>query len=450
MRGKRFIGVLMVLVILSMPLGSLAESVENRLKDYKEDYDGQYERILKLKTNNRADQIGMIQDLKILKGTDKGLELEKGLTRVEGAAIYLRLFGEEINQGNWQRDNKVYKSKFTDIPNWAKSDIDYLSDSGIVNGISEEEFGSNNPMAAHEFTTLVLRGLGYKDSEGEFVWNKSLEKAVEIGLLSREEKEEIEKDKLFTRDEVATIIYNALFLQFKDSSKTVIANPRDYNASPYFTKLFYLELNDEEVEELKKAMATQEYIVFDNDPDKREILLNNIHDLLDDTTKLFKRHINGVEMGFKVKKVNDIKYGQSIKDDPNYVNRHIGFTAEIVDPILGKKDIDLRILWNLRGNRLTIDTDTNYFGYTGEEIIIDYIRTVEKDLVYSQDRLWIQHGVAGVEDFANANGLEIVDGSEISRSVYSYDGKKVLDVIDIHRDGSIDYHRLKVPGTFAN
>ena len=77
---------------------------------------------------------------------------------------------------------------------------------GLINGISEDMFGSKDYMTGDQLATLLLRAKGYSDAKGDFVWNKALQKAVEIGMLKEEDKAFIEKEPGFTRGEMALLV----------------------------------------------------------------------------------------------------------------------------------------------------------------------------------------------------------------------------------------------------
>lgn len=54
------------------------------------------------------------------------------------------------------------------MPDWAKSTIDYLHANNLVNSISKTKYGSNEIMTLNEYSTLILRALGYSGSFGDF------------------------------------------------------------------------------------------------------------------------------------------------------------------------------------------------------------------------------------------------------------------------------------------
>ncbi len=167
-----------------------------------------------------------LNKLGILKGTDKGLELNEGLTRAQGATMYARLLRLESEIEKWAKENKDYKSPFNDLPTWVKSTVDYLYAKGLVKGISDTEYGSSNMMSVNDFTTLVLRALGYNDSSGDFQWNTAGKKTEEIGLYSDDKvgPTNILESKSFTRGSMSYVSYNALFFKNLKTGDRLIDN----------------------------------------------------------------------------------------------------------------------------------------------------------------------------------------------------------------------------------
>lgn len=107
-----------------------------------------------------------VKDLGILEGTNKGLELEKGMTRAEGATMITRLGGYPVRQYKNEEGvyvDHVYDFNFDDVPDWAYFTVGYLERHGKIKGITETEFGSNKEMSARDFFTMILRVLEYDD-----------------------------------------------------------------------------------------------------------------------------------------------------------------------------------------------------------------------------------------------------------------------------------------------
>ena len=78
--------------------------------------------------------------------------------------------------------NAAEPKVFTDIADhWAKTDIDYLTAKGIVNGVSDTEFAPEKPVTRAEFLTLVLKALGEdeaKYTDADFDYAKLIEPVI--------------------------------------------------------------------------------------------------------------------------------------------------------------------------------------------------------------------------------------------------------------------------------
>lgn len=158
----------------------------------------------------------IMNNLGIIQGTEKGLELDRGLTRVEGAVMFSRLLGLQDKIEKFSLENPDYKSEFNDIPEWAKPTINYLEANGLVKGIGNNKYGSDRFMTETEYATLILRALGYSDELGDFQWNTAKDKVKEIGMYDLDEiKPEEILGGSFTRRGMAYMSYNALYLENK-------------------------------------------------------------------------------------------------------------------------------------------------------------------------------------------------------------------------------------------
>lgn len=159
-------------------------------------------------------------DLKILglfNGTDKGFELERRPTRIEGAAMLLRLLGLEQ-----EAKSRKLSHPFSDVPSWADSLIGYMYQNGLTSGTTADSFGSSEPLTARQYVTFVLRALGYNDKNGDFEYESSLDKAVKTGLLSTSESNSLNAAPSLLRNNLAGISYNSLKTRLKASSKTLL------------------------------------------------------------------------------------------------------------------------------------------------------------------------------------------------------------------------------------
>jgi len=159
-------------------------------------------------------------DMKILglfNGTDKGFELERIPTRVEGAAMLMRLLGKE------QEAKRLGLSHpFTDVPAWADSLVGYMYRNGLTTGTSSTTFGSSQQLTAMQYVTFVLRALAYDDKNNDFKYENALDKAVEAGLLTSSEASSLKSGSNILRNDIVGISYSALKTKLKNSAITLL------------------------------------------------------------------------------------------------------------------------------------------------------------------------------------------------------------------------------------
>jgi hypothetical protein len=187
------------------------EQDDEESKGSREEVESRLKAAIQLDRNHQDFYGEALKELGILKGTEKGLELDKELTRAEGAVMYSRLLGLEEEIELFASENPDYTTDFTDVPDWVKPTINYLHSKGYVNGISTTEYGSGNFMKETEYATLVLRALGYKDGE-DFEWNTANVRAEELGLFAKDAVQpSVMLGGEFNRRKMAYISYNALF-----------------------------------------------------------------------------------------------------------------------------------------------------------------------------------------------------------------------------------------------
>lgn len=97
-------------------------------------------------------QAQMLCDLGLFRGTEKGFELEKPMTRAEAAAMLTRLLGAEqkVLAGEWVHP-------FTDVPQWADKYVGWLYQSGLVKGIAATTYGAEENITCRQYCTLLAR-----------------------------------------------------------------------------------------------------------------------------------------------------------------------------------------------------------------------------------------------------------------------------------------------------
>jgi hypothetical protein len=145
-------------------------------------------------------------------GSDGSFNLDKPLTRAEGAAMLVRLLGKET-----EAKAGAYLYPFTDVPEWAACYVGYCYEHGLTNGISATEYGSATPMTAEQYATFVLRALGYKDNV-DFLYTGAVAKARAIYLLNIDEgiyNDHFSPTGTFLRDYAVLLSYSALDMNLK-------------------------------------------------------------------------------------------------------------------------------------------------------------------------------------------------------------------------------------------
>ena len=78
-------------------------------------------------------------------------------------------------------------------------------------------------MTVNDFTTLVLRALGYNDTKGDFSWSQAAKNSEDFGLYISDKlssKDVLAKN--FTRGSMSYISYNALFFKNTKTGERMI------------------------------------------------------------------------------------------------------------------------------------------------------------------------------------------------------------------------------------
>jgi hypothetical protein len=108
---------------------------------------------------------------------------------------------------------------------WAKEAIEALASRGITSGTSESTFSPDKTITRAEFVTLVVQYFGlesqetmsYNDVESKTYYANAVATAKTLGLLPAIYKDEFKPDMAITREDVMTILYNALVVTKNDT-----------------------------------------------------------------------------------------------------------------------------------------------------------------------------------------------------------------------------------------
>lgn len=158
------------------------------------------------------ERIAFLEAEGLLKGNTAGdLMLENELKRQDSVVVLARLLGLE-------EAALAYEGEFP----WedAKADPFYFGflawayEEGLYKGHSDEKFGFNETITANDFALVLLRALGYGDTE----WEDAFEKAEELGLV---EGLDVEATDKLLRSNMAIMMYLALETEMAEGGKTL-------------------------------------------------------------------------------------------------------------------------------------------------------------------------------------------------------------------------------------
>lgn len=153
--------------------------------------------------------------LGLLRGTFNGYELDRTMTRAEGAVMIVRLLGEE--QAALAQDAS---HPFVDVPDWASPFVGYMYMKGLTQGQSENRYGADEIMTEAQYLTFLLRVLDYDDTIGDFYWAESLDMAIMVGMTNGSASE---KDGRFLREGMVAHTFGCLRAGMKDGHGTLLS-----------------------------------------------------------------------------------------------------------------------------------------------------------------------------------------------------------------------------------
>lgn len=157
----------------------------------------------------------VLKRLGLVAGNDKGdLMLDKVGTRAEALTLFISMQGEQD-----EARAVDYSYPFTDIPDWFHWCAGYGVFRSYTSGISATKFGSFDTVTPEQYMTFTLKALDYKCGE-DFTWDRSLDKAIEIGLCTRAQANAW-KNGQFRRQEIMEISYLALNTKVKGGNSTL-------------------------------------------------------------------------------------------------------------------------------------------------------------------------------------------------------------------------------------
>lgn len=101
-----------------------------------------------------------LNELGLFQGTEQSYELDRTMTRAEGAVMLVRLLGEEADA-----KVSVYQTPFTDVPDWAQLYVGWLYENKLTNGTSKTTYSPNDPMHFEQYAWFTGRAAGFTDND---------------------------------------------------------------------------------------------------------------------------------------------------------------------------------------------------------------------------------------------------------------------------------------------
>lgn len=163
-------------------------------------------------------QADKLHSLGLFQGTDKGYELDRTATRSEAAVMLIRLLGKE-SKAQAQYAAGELPCPFGDVPVWAQGQVTWLYENNLVNGVDSGVYGSTSTVTAQQYAALVLRALGYSESNYDFTYANALSYAASVGILTNDQVSQYSAS--FVRGDMVSMSCNALDLNMRQSNRTL-------------------------------------------------------------------------------------------------------------------------------------------------------------------------------------------------------------------------------------
>lgn len=166
-----------------------------------------------------------LKSMGLFRGSDvpygSGFDLESAPTRIQGLVMFLRLIGEEQLALNYPGSGIT----FADVPDWAEPYVAFAYDRGYTKGQEIDSqwrvvFGSEQPLAARDYVTFLLRALGHAEGSS-FRWETAITDAQTLGVLTEGEVRLL-TEKPFLRAQVAYLSYMSLSAQIAGGTGTLL------------------------------------------------------------------------------------------------------------------------------------------------------------------------------------------------------------------------------------
>ncbi|MFF6014539.1 M13-type metalloendopeptidase [Lysinibacillus fusiformis] len=169
-----------------------------------------------------AYQSGLNKEAIIQGSKNKDLRENEPAKKVEALVMLSRAFGELPEPVGNDLRSGTFGVKYTDVPTWAKKDIDNLTKAGVLTGNPDGKLGANEPITIDEFQNLIariwtLKGSHLHDDFYEAINKKWLNKStIPVGEIMGGGFPELQKQNT---DKIEKIITELSGKQFAEGTK---------------------------------------------------------------------------------------------------------------------------------------------------------------------------------------------------------------------------------------
>ena len=146
-------------------------------------------------------KLGLFNGVGVDAQGDPIFELERIPTRQEVLVMLIRLLGMDKTALA-----SINEHPFDDVAVWAEPYVGYAFSKGLTNGISQNKFGSDELASLQQYSTFLLRALGYSETDNDFTYATAIDTADELGII------DLSDSSLFNRGSVAELSYRTLLL----------------------------------------------------------------------------------------------------------------------------------------------------------------------------------------------------------------------------------------------
>ena len=161
-------------------------------------------------------KLGLFQGYGVDRNGTRIYALENPLTRIQALILTIRLLGREDEALVFRGGNP-----FTDVSGWQAPYVAFALAYGLASGVTADRFAPHRQVTVQEFTTFMLRALGYSEAAGDFRFANALSFAVRAELLTYPLITEFDHD-IFLRGEAVIVMLFALQTRMKGRNYSLI------------------------------------------------------------------------------------------------------------------------------------------------------------------------------------------------------------------------------------